>query len=104
MELDNGKEYDSMEKIEKQSNPSVMNLWQRRVNVKIVLALMYLHKKFKIVKQVLILFTQPLRLSRIWHKVNFLAEFYRFWIQSFPSPRLVASPRLKNSVCPTIYP
>ena len=26
------------------------------------------------------------------------------WIQSFPSPRLVASPRLKKSVCPTIYP
>ena len=24
--------------------------------------------------------------------------------QSFPSPRLVASPRLKNPVCPTIYP
>ena len=24
--------------------------------------------------------------------------------QSFPSPRLVASPRLKNLVCPTIYP
>ena len=22
----------------------------------------------------------------------------------FPSPRLVASPRLKNLVCPTIYP
>ena len=27
-----------------------------------------------------------------------------FWIQSFPSPRLVALPRLKNLVCPTIYP
>ena len=26
------------------------------------------------------------------------------WIQSFPSPRLVASPRLKNLVRPTIYP
>ena len=26
------------------------------------------------------------------------------WIQSFPSPRLVASPRLKNPVYPTIYP
>ncbi len=24
--------------------------------------------------------------------------------QSFPSPRLVASPRLKNLVCPTMYP
>ena len=25
-------------------------------------------------------------------------------IQSIPSPRLVASPRLKNQVIPTIYP
>ena len=25
-------------------------------------------------------------------------------IHSFPSPRQVASPRLKNLVCPTIYP
>ena len=46
---------------------------------------------------------QPLRSGRIWHKVNFQAEFNRFWIQSFPSPRLVASPRLKNLVRPTIY-
>ena len=30
--------------------------------------------------------------------------FKRVWIQSFPSPRLVVSPRLKNLVCPTIYP
>ena len=27
----------------------------------------------------------------------------QIFIQSFPSPRLVASPRLKNLVCPTIY-
>ena len=27
-----------------------------------------------------------------------------FWIQSFPSPRLVGIPRLKSSVYPTIYP
>ena len=26
------------------------------------------------------------------------------WFQSFPSPRLLASPRLKNLVCHTIYP
>ena len=45
------------------------------------------------------MFTQPLRSDRIWHKVNFLSGV---WIQSFPSPRLVASPRLKNLVCPTI--
>ena len=46
---------------------------------------------------------QPLRLGRIWHKVNFLVEFNRFEF-SFPSPWLVASPRLKNLVCPTILP
>ena len=33
----------------------------------------------------------------------FKAEFSRFEF-SFPSPRLVASPRLKSLVCPTIYP
>ena len=37
-------------------------------------------------------------------KVNFLSGVQQVWIQSFPSPRLVASPRLKNLVCPTIYP
>ena len=31
-------------------------------------------------------------------------SIFQVWIQSFPSPRLVASPRLKNLVCPTIYP
>ena len=31
-------------------------------------------------------------------------QFFKVWIQSFPSPRLVASPRLKNPVYPTIYP
>ena len=34
----------------------------------------------------------------------FKAEFNRFEFRVFPSPRLVASPRLKNLVCPTIYP
>ena len=29
---------------------------------------------------------------------------HRLKIQSFPSPRLIASPRLTNRVCPTIYP
>ena len=46
---------------------------------------------------------QPLRSGRIWHKVNVLSGVLQVWIQSFPFPRLVASPRLKNSVCPTIY-
>ena len=47
---------------------------------------------------------QPLRSGRIWHKVNFLSGVYQVWIQSFHSSRLVASPSLKNLVCPIIYP
>ena len=47
---------------------------------------------------------RPLRSGRIWHKVNFWSGVYQVWIQSFPSPRLVASPRMKNLVCPTILP
>ena len=35
---------------------------------------------------------------------QFLSGVSQVWIQSFPSPRLVASPRLKNPDCPTIYP
>ena len=35
---------------------------------------------------------------------QFLNGVEQVWSQSFPSPRLVASPRLKNLVCPTIYP
>ena len=35
---------------------------------------------------------------------QFLSGVLQVWIQSFPSPRLVISPRLKKSVCPTIYP
>ena len=46
----------------------------------------------------------PIYQTRIWHKVNFLSGVWQVWFQSFPSPRLVASPRLKNLVCPTIYP
>ena len=34
---------------------------------------------------------------------QFLSRVQQVLIQSFPS-RLVASPRLKNLVCPTIYP
>ena len=35
---------------------------------------------------------------------QFLSGVQQVLSQSFPSPRLVASPRLKNLVCPTIYP
>ena len=33
---------------------------------------------------------------------HFLSGVWQVWVQSFPSPRLVASPKLKNLVCPTI--
>ena len=35
---------------------------------------------------------------------QFLSGVLQVWIQNFLSPRLVAQPRLKNLVCPTIYP
>ena len=35
---------------------------------------------------------------------QFLSRVKQVSIQSFPSPRLVASPRPKNPACPTIYP
>ena len=46
---------------------------------------------------------QPLHSDRIWHKVNFKRSLTGL-NSEFLSPRLVASPRLKNLVCPTIYP
>ena len=35
---------------------------------------------------------------------HFLSGVYQVWIQSFPSPRLIAPPRLKNLVYSSIYP
>ena len=35
---------------------------------------------------------------------QFLSGVLQVWIHNFPSPRIVASPRLKNPVCPTIDP
>ena len=46
---------------------------------------------------------QPLRSGRIWQG-QFLSGVKQVWIQIFPSPRIVASPRLNNPVCATIYP
>ena len=37
-------------------------------------------------------------------RLIFLTGYNRFWIQSFPSHRIVASSRLKNLVTPTILP
>ena len=35
---------------------------------------------------------------------EFLSGVLQIWIQCFPSPRLVAIPRLKSPVCSTIHP
>ena len=35
---------------------------------------------------------------------QFSCKFKQIWMSSFPFPKLVAIPRLKSSVCPTIYP
>ena len=43
-------------------------------------------------------------LGRDMTQGQFLSGVEQVWIQSFPSPRLVASSRLKNRVCSTIYP
>ena len=40
-------------------------------------------KGFRTIVFIFILFTQPLRLGRVWHKVNFLAEFNRFKFRVF---------------------
>ena len=54
MEVNNGKESESIEKIEKQSNPERINLLWRKANVKTFRFLMNLHQDFKMGKQVLI--------------------------------------------------
>ena len=41
---------------------------------------------------------QPLRSGRIWRQGQFLNGVWQVWIQTIPSPRLVASTRLKNSL------
>ena len=48
-------------------------------------------------------FTQPLHHELDETKDQFLSKAQLVWILSFPSPRLVARPRLRNSVCPTIH-
>ena len=47
---------------------------------------------------------KPSAISRIQHKVNFYVEYTWFEIIIFSSFRLIAIPRLKSPVCPTIYP
>ena len=53
---------------------------------------------------ILVLFTNPSARAGYDTRSIFKRSLTGFWIQSFPSPRLVASPRLKNLVRPTIYP
>ena len=43
----------------------------------------FLQDVFQMIAIALIMFTQPLRSSRIWHKVNFKAEFNRFEFRFF---------------------
>ena len=47
---------------------------------------------------------QPLNHREDATQNQFLSWENLVWIQSLPSPRLLAEPRLKNLVRPTIYP
>ena len=44
----------------------------------------------------------PSIIGMMWHKVSFLSVRKLVRIESFPTPRFVATPRLKNPVFPTI--
>ena len=48
-------------------------------------------------------FTQPLHHKQETAQGQYLSGVQLVLIQSFPSLRLVAKPRLKNPTCPTIY-
>ena len=50
---------------------------------------------------ILLIKNLQITMSLLYIKGQFLSGV---WIQSFPSPRQFASLRLKNQVCPTIYP
>ena len=49
-------------------------------------------------------FTQPFHHRQDVTQDQFLSRVQLVWIKIFPSPRLVALPRLMNQVCPTIFP
>ena len=42
-------------------------------------------------------------MSWMQHKVSFIHRVLQVWIQSFPSPRLVAILKLKSTVCPDYF-
>ena len=46
----------------------------------------------------------PLYIARDVTQDQFLSGVKLVWIKSFPFPRLVAKPKLKKKVYPTIYP
>ena len=46
----------------------------------------------------------PSTISRVWHEVNFQAEYTSGLNSDFSSPRLVVLSRLKDPVCLTIHP
>ena len=45
----------------------------------------------------------PFTMCSMWHKVSFFLWCYRWFEFSFPSPNLVAVPKLKNLVCLIIH-
>ena len=82
-------------------NPSATNFNFRQSRVVILKG----QEKYYINKVTIIIYsylpTPPL--SQDMTQGQFLSGVKQVWIQSFP-PRRVSSPRLKNSVRPTIYP
>ena len=54
-------------------------------------------------KSILVLFINPSARAG-YDTRSIFKQSLTVWIQSFPSPRLVASPRLKNLVCLTLLP
>ena len=53
---------------------------------------------------IIYVFTRPLRHGQVVTQSLFFSEVQLTRIQSFPSLRLVAKPKLKKFVHPTIYP
>ena len=66
--------------------------------------LRYKLAKYASVKQVHVIYLLCPWLRAGCNTRSILKRVYQVLIQSFPSPRLVAIPRLKRPVCSTIYP
>ena len=75
-----------------------------RIKTQTTLTLSHLCRKGNTLAPILfIIFTNPSARAGYDTRSIFEVQFNRFEF-SFPSPRLVVLPRLKNPVCPTIYP